>query len=481
MFKDENEFKNIVNKLNIDTKSNPAHREKLKTQMLSVFDKTSHKHRTNTLITDILRAILKSPITKIFSAAAAVLMIVLFLTINSSGTLYAQVATALRKVNTLHVFGEYGEGQDLYNFDTWYSKDIGLSRYDYHGDQTTIRLYDDSHLWQYSSDSKYAIQSNHINPDYFINALLNITPNQDFAREASGDKVIDGFKCKLYVSYNDNKTRQNKMWLDDANRVRYTEYSYQKQDGDWWRSYSHFKYDIAIDSKVFSKDFGANVTIVDPEKMLDKAFSIEKAIYSEESLGLIFAVHTAELCRDGTIYIVCSVRPNENSRGIAEQNDPRVYNFGRSILMIGNTFELSQAYHNGIEIKWYAIYGSNFPNGNTLRLQALIENNGELERYRQEKGMETWKSVTTVVPLTESNRTIKEILDDVYSQATVLEPEMATVRLDISREAVPDATGRSRTGIVYKQRLKIPSEISLNEYINEIMTDIERLKQNEKK
>ena len=38
MFKDENEFKNIVNKLNIDTKSNQKHRENLHRQILSVFN-----------------------------------------------------------------------------------------------------------------------------------------------------------------------------------------------------------------------------------------------------------------------------------------------------------------------------------------------------------------------------------------------------------------------------------------------------------
>ena len=81
MFKDEKEFKNFVDKLNIDTKSNSAHREKLKKQMLSVFDETSQKQNTRTIISleYIRNKIMKSPITKI-AAAAAVLILVLFLT-----------------------------------------------------------------------------------------------------------------------------------------------------------------------------------------------------------------------------------------------------------------------------------------------------------------------------------------------------------------------------------------------------------------
>ena len=479
MFKDEKEFKKFVDKLNIDTKSNSTHREKLKKQMLSVFDETSKQQKSGTVISleYIRNKIMKSPITKI--AAAAVLIIVLFLTINSSGTLYAQVTNSLRKADTLHVSGEYWDGEDLHTFDTWYSKDIGLSRYDYRSDQTTIRLYDNSHMWQYSFGNKYAIQSNNIDSDYFINELLNITPSESFIREASGDKDIDGFQCQLYASYNDDQTISKKIWLDDMKRVRYTEYTNQKQDGSLRRRYSHFKYDITIDNKVFSKDFGENVTIVDSERMLNEMFSIENAVYSEETLGMIYAIHTAELCSDGTVYVICSVRPDENSWQIVTQRDPRSYNFGRSILNNGNNIELAQAYHNGIEIKWYAIYDSNSSSikDNTLRINTILENNGELEKYRKANELAIFKTITQSVPLTKTNRFINEIIEDVYSQATLLESEIATVRLDISSEVVPDTTGQSSTGIAYKQRFKAPSEISLKEYMDEIMINIERFKQ----
>ena len=76
MFKDEKEFKNIVDKLNIDTKSNQAHREKLKKQMLSVFEETSQKQTTGQRKPDIWRKIMKSPFIKL--AAAAVIIIGLF-------------------------------------------------------------------------------------------------------------------------------------------------------------------------------------------------------------------------------------------------------------------------------------------------------------------------------------------------------------------------------------------------------------------
>jgi hypothetical protein len=40
MFKNENDFKNIVSRLNIDDKTNPEHRQNLHRQMLSTFNQT---------------------------------------------------------------------------------------------------------------------------------------------------------------------------------------------------------------------------------------------------------------------------------------------------------------------------------------------------------------------------------------------------------------------------------------------------------
>ena len=82
MFKDENEFGKIIEKLNIDTKSNPVHRQKLKQQMLSVFEENSQKTAGNS-IPDIWRIIMKSPITKIAAAAVIILTAGIFLYTNS--------------------------------------------------------------------------------------------------------------------------------------------------------------------------------------------------------------------------------------------------------------------------------------------------------------------------------------------------------------------------------------------------------------
>jgi len=80
MFKNEDDFKKIVSRLNIDNKLNPVHRENLRRQMLSVFNKartkTSHAGQWQT----IGRTIMKKPITKVAAASMIVIAVVLSIT-----------------------------------------------------------------------------------------------------------------------------------------------------------------------------------------------------------------------------------------------------------------------------------------------------------------------------------------------------------------------------------------------------------------
>jgi hypothetical protein len=76
MFKDEADFEKVVGRLNIDTEPNPAHRENLHRQMLSVFNQAEQKPATRIIVFRTLRSIImKSPITKIAAAAAIIIVV----------------------------------------------------------------------------------------------------------------------------------------------------------------------------------------------------------------------------------------------------------------------------------------------------------------------------------------------------------------------------------------------------------------------
>lgn len=77
MFENESEFKKMIDRLDIDTESSPAHRDELRKQMLRVFNETKQKSKKPTAPSGVLRRIImKSPVTKI--AAAAVIVIGVF-------------------------------------------------------------------------------------------------------------------------------------------------------------------------------------------------------------------------------------------------------------------------------------------------------------------------------------------------------------------------------------------------------------------
>jgi outer membrane lipoprotein-sorting protein len=85
MFKDEADFEKVVGRLNIDTEPNPAHKKKLRRQMLSVFNQAEQEPQIRTTVFRTLRSIImKSPVTKI--AAGAAIIIAVLISLNILGT-----------------------------------------------------------------------------------------------------------------------------------------------------------------------------------------------------------------------------------------------------------------------------------------------------------------------------------------------------------------------------------------------------------
>jgi len=77
MFENESDFKRIVSRLNVDDKPNPVHRENLRRQMLSSFNKAEQQTTTRIIsFQTFWRTIMKSKITR-FAAAAVVAIAVL--------------------------------------------------------------------------------------------------------------------------------------------------------------------------------------------------------------------------------------------------------------------------------------------------------------------------------------------------------------------------------------------------------------------
>ena len=84
MFKDESEFKKMIDRMNIDTEPDSAHRDGLRRQMLRVFNESKRQsQKPKAPFGVIRRIIMKSPITKL--AAAAVIIIAVLIGIHYFG------------------------------------------------------------------------------------------------------------------------------------------------------------------------------------------------------------------------------------------------------------------------------------------------------------------------------------------------------------------------------------------------------------
>ncbi len=107
MFKDESEFKKIVNRLNIDTEPNPKHRQELRSQVLSVFNEAEQRPATRIIdFKTIRRKFMKSPITRIAAAAVIIIAVLIGLnylddSISITSVAYAEVVERLHNARTL--------------------------------------------------------------------------------------------------------------------------------------------------------------------------------------------------------------------------------------------------------------------------------------------------------------------------------------------------------------------------------------------
>jgi len=107
MFKDESEFKKIVNRLNIDTEPNPAHREELRREVFSVFNEAGQRPANRIIVfQNLRRKIMKSPVTKIAAAAVIIIAVLIGLhffsdSVSITSTAYAEIVERLHNARTL--------------------------------------------------------------------------------------------------------------------------------------------------------------------------------------------------------------------------------------------------------------------------------------------------------------------------------------------------------------------------------------------
>ncbi|MBN1974790.1 MAG: hypothetical protein JW787_14210 [Sedimentisphaerales bacterium] len=260
MFKDEKEFKHFVDKLNINTKSNSAHREKLKKQMLSAFEETSQKQNPGQQKPDLWRTIMKSPITKL--AAAATIIIAIFTGMYFIGNPFGATITfaeALKPIINAQIvefdifIGDEETGLKIHDI----AKGSRIRRTVEAVNQTTIIDFETLKLLTLEHKSKTAVVIDMKNlqdvPENYFNRLrdlvseLEIDPN--FVVEDLGQLEIDGRQAVGFIAT--SPKMEVVLWADikTAQPIRI------EQRGQQMNAIcKNFNFDVQMDDSFFSLD-----------------------------------------------------------------------------------------------------------------------------------------------------------------------------------------------------------------------------------
>jgi len=105
MFKDESEFRKVIDRLNIDTEPNQKHRDDLRRQMLRVFNETKQQSQKPSTPDGVLRrTIMKSHKFKLVAAAAIIIAILAGLPFFSSNGSSVVLADVLERIEQTGAF-----------------------------------------------------------------------------------------------------------------------------------------------------------------------------------------------------------------------------------------------------------------------------------------------------------------------------------------------------------------------------------------
>lgn len=386
-------------------------------------------------------------------AAAAVLVLGgLLLFGRSEKALYADVIKALARARTLHVVsmslrdGRWEKGAEI-----WYEQDAGVAETAWQsGEMTFKRIDDGQYMWIHSAGSDLAQRTGSMGTLTVVADLLETNifkENSVPLREE--DKIVDGVQWQAHLQANETDTLRIVVWLDQAKRVRAWEKRRLTGDGLWevYRR-GRVEYDVVLDRGIFRADFGANVEIVEVDALLDDYFGLDQALFSTNVLGFTFAVHEVKRCEGNMPYVVCSLRPTDETKGQIEYKGPAVWNYGSFDLgsswrqldpnsgdgQYYERLELAHIYHNGLEVRSTLLVplGAWPDEVGECQLEAYVSTlDSERRRHREAEGLESeanFKPIATV-PLPEGEIAFTRILDDVFVAAGSLESFVAFDRL----------------------------------------------------
>jgi outer membrane lipoprotein-sorting protein len=333
-----------------------------------------------------MRIIMKSVIA--IAVSAAIIAVIWWGVIDNHKSLYAQVMDAVQKAQTLHLI-VYVQPKSVTepqkSMEKWYASDVGF-RDEFSKDHIVIG--NNEFVWWYNKKTKTAVRSKSYgiygidkvnSPIFKVMDQLVQQLQGDYERYPAGDKEIDGVPCKAYKLNNfvgleekhkaDAKSglRQLLIYLDQHPRV--VEQITQVNENGRWKTQLdiYTKYDELLDPSLFEPVFDKDVKIIDADKSFGEFTDLNSAICTEEHDGIIIGIHRLERFEDGGVMFASSVRGSESTLKKYLLIVREALNFDNYLIdgpasnqsptykgADGIYIKLAYAYHQGIDIGWWA-------------------------------------------------------------------------------------------------------------------------------
>jgi len=442
-----------------------------------------------------------------------VAVVVFFSVFSSSTSLYAKALEALRKSQTVHIVGRERQGdQWVKRVEVWYDKDRGVREWIQSGDRTTIRIDDGTFQWHHVLGRTSAIRSRSVDPVGLVVAKVLLPSKavmERFEHDPTGDREIDGVACRMLAYTNDAKTHRTRLWIDGRNRFRRSE-KHRLIEGQWRETVvAEAKYDVAIHAASFRPDFGDEVKIVEAENLFEERFAVETAIYSQEALGMVVAVHEVKRVEDDMCFVTFSTRASEDTvrrfgpirsiengrhkHGSLAYGDFNFHVPGKRVgdneWQVHQPMELATYYKDGVQIHWaLVIQKGTWPEHvDTFEFGGIVHTGMALREEREKQGLPTYRRFNpmTILPLPQHSTPLKDIVEQVYGETCLLEPFAFQLSLNLQSQPLTEQEvqqhiqmGDSEREARSLERVPVvsPSRISLENWEADVRANIERLR-----
>jgi hypothetical protein len=344
-----------------------------------------------------------------------------------SGTVQAQVLSALRQARSIHAVG-YGfqDGRTVKQSEIWHERGVG-TKIQWRQGERTIEMYDNGRdRYEYVQTSQYAVKKpgqGQLLPRELTDPLRYL---QDARRDASRDRTIDGVSCLCYERQDPNTL--SLMWIDEAMQFRrYEEY---ERTQDQWEQVERVEIDynkpveLSMPPEMFER---RGIRIVEPAQVLETRYGEKNAIASTEVLGLLFSVHELYRCAD-YLLVASSLRPTEQTLdelGKAGHHVPLPDPISLGGFDLCSWWqrkpdgsieerpyairELGHLSYKGVDIRWHALLARGQWPGQQNRLEvcAYVRTDDPLRQWRQRRGLD-WRGqfrplATVAIPAGQSD------------------------------------------------------------------------------